>query len=312
MSGYVATATRSASATSAASPIHVDLSRAGPASLREAILRRLAASGRRPRPFDRFWRCLAAGKLEAIPRGLLVFGDLSGIGRAFTETARDAWSECFRRRHPLLAGLVRRRADERQAALVDDVLRASGSRLWVYTVGEARERDLERCVTEMVARLDPDVVIDVRYADAERNIWIEFADGLRRTLSWSALALDEVNPPLRPETVRLGRDDPESVEFLDTRGAVFDIDAASLRAMVDPEAARRQFAVVEAAALTLGERLRARRQALGVTQVQLASRAGLTQEMISNLERGRHQPRFTTLEKYARGLGVPVGKLLGS
>jgi len=164
----------------------------------------------------------------------------------------------------------------------------------------------------MVSRLDPDVVIDVRYVDAERNLWIEFADGLRRTLSWSALALDEVNPPLRPETVRIDRDDPESVEFLDTRGGVFDIAAASLRAMVDPEAARRVFAVAEAAALTLGERLRARRQALGVTQVQLATRAGLSQEMVSNLERGRHQPRFTTLEKYARGLGIPVAGILGS
>jgi hypothetical protein len=92
----------------------------------------------------------------------------------------------------------------------------------------------------MVGRLDPDVVINIRYVDAERNLWIEFADGLRRTISWSALALDEVNPPLRPETVRVGRDDPESVEFLDTRGSVFDIDAASLRAMVDPAAARRQ------------------------------------------------------------------------
>lgn len=305
MSGYAATATN------LASPLHVDVSRAGPAALREALRRRLAASGRKSRPFDRFWSSLAARKFSAIPRGLLVFADLSEIARAFTEADRDAWSECFRRRHPLLAGLVRGRADERQVGLVGDMLRASGSRLWVYPVGVARERDLVRCVAEMVARLDPDVVIDVRYADAERNLWIKFADGLRRTLSWKALALDQVNPPLRPETVRIGRDDPESVEFLDTRGGVFDIDAASLRAMVDPESARRQFAVAEAAALTLGDRLRARRQALGVTQEQVATRSGLTQEMVSNLERGRHQPRFTTLEKYARGLGVPVGGLLG-
>lgn len=112
--------------------------------------------------------------------------------------------------------------------------------------------------------------------------------------------------------MRIGHDDPESVEFLDTRGGVFDIDAASLRAMVDPESARRQFAVAEAAALTLGDRPRARRQALSVAQEQLATRAGLTQEMVSNLERGRHQPRFATLEKCARGLGVQVGNLQGS
>ena len=119
MSGYT---------TNATSPIHVDLSLIGPATLRESIRRRLAASGRKPRAFSRFWHCLAAGKIDAIPRGLLVFGDLSGIGRAFTETARDKWSECFRRRHPLLAGLVRGRADERQVGLVGDMMRSGRKR----------------------------------------------------------------------------------------------------------------------------------------------------------------------------------------
>ena len=32
--------------------------------------------------------------------------------------------------------------------------------------------------------------------------------------------------------------------------------------------------------------------------------------MISNLERGKHQPRFETLEKYAKGLGLSVAALL--
>jgi transcriptional regulator with XRE-family HTH domain len=49
-----------------------------------------------------------------------------------------------------------------------------------------------------------------------------------------------------------------------------------------------------------------------LTQSQVADRSGLTQEMISNLERGKHQPRFETLEKYAKGLGVSVAALLAA
>jgi transcriptional regulator with XRE-family HTH domain len=38
----------------------------------------------------------------------------------------------------------------------------------------------------------------------------------------------------------------------------------------------------------------------------------MTQEMISNLERGQHEPRFATLQKYADGLGITVAALLRS
>ena len=64
--------------------------------------------------------------------------------------------------------------------------------------------------------------------------------------------------------------------------------------------------------MTLGERLKAYRESKGVSQTDLATQSGLTQEMISNLERGKHQPRFDTLEKYAKGLGVPITVLLGN
>jgi DNA-binding XRE family transcriptional regulator len=297
----------------AAAPLpRVDISGLGDRGVREAIRRRLAASTPAPRPFDRFWDCLARRRFAAIPRSLLVIADVARVARAFSGAGDEAWRECFGRCHPLLAAVVRGRADERQAGMVDAIARASGARLWVYPLRGARPHDVARLVDEMLGRLDPDVVIDVRWVEPERNIWIEFSDGLRRTIAWRALALDAVDPPLRPATVRVGRADPESVEFLDARGGVFDIDAASLRAMLDPDAARRQFAVAEAAAQSLGERLRARRLALGVTQEQLASRSGLTQEMISHLERGRHQPRFATLDRYARGLGLPVAGLLGS
>jgi transcriptional regulator with XRE-family HTH domain len=50
--------------------------------------------------------------------------------------------------------------------------------------------------------------------------------------------------------------------------------------------------------------LRALRQDRLMTQVELAEKAGLTNLTISRLERGAHQPRFSTTKKLAGAPGV--------
>jgi DNA-binding XRE family transcriptional regulator len=168
---------------------------------------------------------------------------------------------------------------------------------------------------DRIDRSDPDTVTNVRFSEADRTVWLDFADGLWRALPWStlssALDLDEARPALRPGTIRIG-DHPETLELLDARGREFQIDSAAVRALLDKRLAKNVYAASEAAAAGLGDRPRLRREAARLTQSQLAGRSGLTQEMISNLERGKHQPRFETLEKYAKGLGLSVPALLGS
>ena len=56
-------------------------------------------------------------------------------------------------------------------------------------------------------------------------------------------------------------------------------------------------------------RIRELRKNAGITQAQLAERTGIPQGHISNLEREKHSPSFTTLEKIAHALGVPVSEL---
>ncbi len=48
----------------------------------------------------------------------------------------------------------------------------------------------------------------------------------------------------------------------------------------------------------------------GLTQEQLAERAGITENTISGIELGRHKPRGRTLFKLADALGVDVTELL--
>ncbi len=58
----------------------------------------------------------------------------------------------------------------------------------------------------------------------------------------------------------------------------------------------------------VGLRLKALRQAKGLTQVELAGKAGVTQAYLAQLEAGvRGNPSLDVLERLARALGVQVG-----
>jgi len=61
----------------------------------------------------------------------------------------------------------------------------------------------------------------------------------------------------------------------------------------------------------LGTAIRNLRQALRLTQEQLAKKVGVTQGYIGHLERGlKKNPSLPTLKKLARALGVPVSEML--
>ena len=62
----------------------------------------------------------------------------------------------------------------------------------------------------------------------------------------------------------------------------------------------------------LGTRIRAHRTALGLTLAQVAERAGLSQQYVSNLERGRRNPTLAALRSVAGALGQSVTDLLGN
>jgi len=59
----------------------------------------------------------------------------------------------------------------------------------------------------------------------------------------------------------------------------------------------------------ISKKIRAEREAAGLTQQQLAEKAGLGQSHISRLENGEHSPSHLTLEKIACALGKAVGEL---
>jgi transcriptional regulator with XRE-family HTH domain len=62
----------------------------------------------------------------------------------------------------------------------------------------------------------------------------------------------------------------------------------------------------------IAARVRAARCERGLTQVELASRAGLTTGTISRLERGREPPTVSSLVRIAEAMGLELGALVGS
>lgn len=54
------------------------------------------------------------------------------------------------------------------------------------------------------------------------------------------------------------------------------------------------------------ECLKQERKEQGVTQVELAKRVGMTQPQLSNLENMTKSPSWTTINRYAAGLGLEV------
>lgn len=62
--------------------------------------------------------------------------------------------------------------------------------------------------------------------------------------------------------------------------------------------------------MTLGARVREVREDAGLSQEMLASRSGLHEKHVSEIERGRRDPRFSTIVKLARGLAMPLTALM--
>lgn len=60
----------------------------------------------------------------------------------------------------------------------------------------------------------------------------------------------------------------------------------------------------------LGRAVAARRHELGLTQEQLALRAGLHQRWLSNIETGKRNPSYLSLRRLAAGLGLSGSELL--
>jgi XRE family transcriptional regulator, regulator of sulfur utilization len=72
------------------------------------------------------------------------------------------------------------------------------------------------------------------------------------------------------------------------------------------EAAKKHFEAAYTLAFGLGEQLAASRIAQGLSQTELAARAGVPQADISRIERGKGNPTLSTLERVLNALHLQI------
>lgn len=60
----------------------------------------------------------------------------------------------------------------------------------------------------------------------------------------------------------------------------------------------------------LGQIIREKREALGLTQIEVAEKAGVDRNYIGMVERGERNPSYLSLIKIANGLNITVDQLI--
>jgi transcriptional regulator with XRE-family HTH domain len=62
--------------------------------------------------------------------------------------------------------------------------------------------------------------------------------------------------------------------------------------------------------VNIGRKISKKRQEMGITQVELAKKAGIAQSTLSNIEMGKKRPQFDTMSAVCQVLGLSVLELL--
>ena len=152
-------------------------------------------------------------------------------------------------------------------------------------------KDAERMITQ--ARLTAE------------GIWVRFADDREGVIPLAGLGLGGPDSILE---IRLPN--PYLLEVLLSDGRSEELPWDYVRSFVDPEHRAREEEEAKRGRRLLGERLARLRREAGLTQEELAAKSGVSRVTISRLEAGEQDPHYETLLALARGLGVPLGRLL--
>lgn len=265
--------------------------------------------GKKPDVHEGIWDLFGKGKSEKIPPHLIVVTDLSVCANAFRNTTPQRWLTTIRSARPYIVACIRNKRDESYAIWANDIVQASENRITFCSFKPSVQKALRMCLSRALAGISRDSVIDVRFAPENDTLWLEFGDGRKTILEWSRLKLDNVSPKIVLESVAIA-DELDAIQLLREDGSIFDIDALTLRSLIDKDVSAQINKQASESAENVGRRIQNKRMDIGVTQTELAKRTGLDQALISKLEKGKHQPRFGTLSKYAKGLNLTVTDLL--
>src|SRR5687768_7705169 len=103
--------------------LSIDMSAIASQQVREKFVRYIEALGIQYRPTHVFWSSFKKPS-NKLHYKTLVCGDLSRIVKQFLVNDRHTWLGTIRESRPFFIALVRTRADERCADVIDDLMRS--------------------------------------------------------------------------------------------------------------------------------------------------------------------------------------------
>ncbi len=152
------------------------------------------------------------------------------------------------------------------------------------------------------------MMIRVEVDKAHRRLRVWFADG--RVATVPVEDVERAGIPVQLDLDRVELPDPSVILIANTEGGIEEVPWDFVRHYCDVEFTRAEQEKAELARKALGERLRRLREAAGLTQVELAKRAGVGRVTVVRIENGRMDARTETLRRLARALGVKLADLL--
>lgn len=143
----------------------------------------------------------------------------------------------------------------------------------------------------------------IRARMTRRGIFVRFADDKE-----GLIPLEELKLGAEPQEIQLPSPYLLEIQLEDGRREELPWDYA--RAFIDPEYRARAQEEDRRGKWLLGERLKRLRREAGLSQEVLAKRSGISRVTIARLEAGEQDPHYATLRALARGLGLPLERLL--
>ncbi len=140
----------------------------------------------------------------------------------------------------------------------------------------------------------------------KEGIELTFADGCKGVIPFADIP--EVGNPQNLSGIELPN--PYLVSIHGSKGRTLELPWGFARHYCDTSYGTRIEAVAAAGTQSLGKRVRAIREAAGMTQAELATAAGIGRVTEVRLENGEQSPRYETLVAIARTLKRPVTDLI--
>lgn len=132
------------------------------------------------------------------------------------------------------------------------------------------------------------------------GVRVTFADGRSGVVPFTQLP--EIGGPSGLRSIEVPN--PYEIILVNAEGATTEIPWDFARHYCDPAYESRVSRVAATGRRSLGERLREARRAAGMTQAELAKRAGIGRVTLVRIEKGEQSPRYETLEALSEVLGV--------